>query len=80
MTSRERVQNLTLQGKTAAEICAITGIGRPTVCRYRAEIGAGDEKMRGPVVRAGFWDEWETAVSVLLGRKKRKNEDKGDEV
>lgn len=80
MTTRERVQKLTLQGKTAAEICAITGIGRPTVCKYRSEIGVREDKKSNPSMRIGFWDEWETAVSVLLGRKRGKNEDKGDEV
>ena len=70
MTTREKVQMLTLQGKTAAEICKITGASRATVCRYRKQAGAEEKKLCAPTMRPGFWDEWERAVSVLLGNRK----------
>lgn len=70
LTSREKVQSLTLCGKTASQICAETGLGRHVVCKYREEMGAKECKAHSTKVRDGFWDEWEYAVYILFGGHK----------
>ncbi len=71
----DRVRELILQGFTNKQVHEITNASYSKIKHIRFDIPADVviivKKGYIPMMRAGFWDEWELAVYRLFGGRKR---------
>ena len=71
----DRAKELILQGLTNKQVHEITDVPYRRICYMRSKISKDAviivKKAHVPLMRVGFWDEWELAVYRLFGGRKR---------